>query len=38
VLDQYLTPLIRHEGNEVVISGDSTLAKIWWKKQQDRPV
>jgi SAM-dependent methyltransferase len=37
VLDQYLTPLIRHEGNEVVISGDSTLAKIWWKKQRDRP-
>jgi len=32
VLDDYLAPLIRKEGNEVVISGDSTLAKIWWKK------
>jgi len=32
VLNKYLAPLIRHEGNEVVISGDSTLAKVWWKK------
>ena len=31
-LDVYLAPLIRHEGNEVVISGNSTLAKVWWKK------
>ncbi|MCX6690144.1 MAG: class I SAM-dependent methyltransferase [Methanoregula sp.] len=33
VLDQYLAPLIRKEGNEFVISGDSTLAKLWWKKK-----
>jgi hypothetical protein len=32
VLDRYLAPLIRHEGHEVVISGDSMLAKVWWKK------
>jgi SAM-dependent methyltransferase len=32
VLDDYLAPLIRHEGSEVVISGDSTLAKVWWKR------
>jgi hypothetical protein len=32
VLDGYLTPLIRTEGNKVVISGVSTFAKIWWKK------
>jgi ubiquinone/menaquinone biosynthesis C-methylase UbiE len=34
VLDDYLKPLIRKEGNEVVISGDSTLAKVWWKKAE----
>ncbi len=32
VLDDYLKPLIRTEGSEIVISGDSTFAKIWWKK------
>jgi hypothetical protein len=32
VLDAYLSPLIRNEGNEVVISGNSLLAKVWWKK------
>jgi SAM-dependent methyltransferase len=32
VLDDYLTPLVRTEGSEIVISGDSTFAKIWWKK------
>jgi len=32
VLDAYLTPLIRTEGNDVVISGNSLLAKVWWKK------
>ena len=39
VLDDYLKPLIRTEGSEIVISGDSTFAKIWWKKdskKQDR--
>jgi len=32
VLDKYLAPLIRKEGEGVVISGYSTLAKVWWKK------
>jgi len=32
VLDGYLKPLIRTEGSAIVISGDSTFAKIWWKK------
>jgi SAM-dependent methyltransferase len=32
VLDRYLKPLIRTEGSAIVISGDSTFAKIWWKK------
>ena len=32
VLDDYLTPLVRTEGSEIVVSGDSTFAKIWWKK------
>jgi len=32
VLDTYLSPLVRKAGNEVVISGDSKFAKIWWKK------
>lgn len=32
VVKRYLAPLIREEGGEVVISGNSTLAKIWWKK------
>lgn len=32
VLNDYLAPLIRHEGDRVVVSGDSTFAKIWWKK------
>jgi SAM-dependent methyltransferase len=31
-LNAYLAPLIRREGGEVVISGNSTLAKVWWKK------
>ncbi|MGA2699047.1 MAG: class I SAM-dependent methyltransferase [Methanoregula sp.] len=32
VLDAYLSSLVRHKGDEVVISGNSTFAKIWWKK------
>jgi len=32
LLDNYLKPLIRTEGSEIIISGDSTIAKIWWKK------
>jgi ubiquinone/menaquinone biosynthesis C-methylase UbiE len=34
VLDDYLKPLIRTEGSEIIISGDSTFAKIWWKKRR----
>ncbi|MHB8163945.1 MAG: class I SAM-dependent methyltransferase [Methanoregula sp.] len=37
VLDDYLKPLIRTEGSEIVISGDSTFAKIWWKKDGKKP-
>ena len=33
VLDAYLAPLVRQIGNEVVISGNSTYAKIWWEKK-----
>ena len=33
VLDAYLSELVRTEGDTVVISGDSTFAKIWWKKK-----
>jgi SAM-dependent methyltransferase len=32
VLNNYLKPLIRTEGSEIVVSGYSTFAKIWWKK------
>ena len=35
-VSDYLAPLIRHEGNEVVISGDSTFAKIWWRKRDEK--
>jgi SAM-dependent methyltransferase len=33
IVNQYLAPLIREEGHDVVISGNSTFAKIWWRKQ-----
>ena len=32
VVDNYIAPLIRQEGDNVVISGNSTIAKIWWRK------
>ncbi|MDD1686208.1 class I SAM-dependent methyltransferase [Methanoregula sp.] len=32
VLGTYLAARVRCEGNSIVISGDSTFAKIWWKK------
>ena len=35
ILDGYLKPLIRKEGSDIVISGNSTFAKIWWKKNQN---
>jgi len=34
IVDDYVNPLIRIQGNEVVISGDSTFAHIWWKKKR----
>ena len=33
MLDLYLATLIRKERGEFVISGDSTLAKVWWRKE-----
>jgi SAM-dependent methyltransferase len=33
VVDAYVIPRIRQQGNEVVISGDSTFAHIRWKKR-----
>ena len=33
IVDEYITPLLRKEGDEVVISGDSTFAHIRWKKK-----
>ena len=30
----YLTPLIQQDGPDFVLSGDSTFAKIWWKKKE----
>jgi SAM-dependent methyltransferase len=34
IVDDYVIPLIRQQGDEVVISGDSTFAHIWWKKKR----
>ena len=34
IVEEYVTPLIRHEGGEVVISGNSTFAHVRWKKNQ----
>lgn len=31
IVDDYVTPLIREEGDEVVISGDSTFAHVRWE-------
>lgn len=32
VVRKYLAPLVRNGGDGVMISGNSTLAKIWWRK------
>ena len=37
VLDAYLSPLMRTEGDDIVISGESTFAKIWWRKSKLPP-
>jgi len=34
MVDRYIAPLIREPGDDVVISGDSTFAHIWWKKRK----
>ena len=31
-VDNYVTPLIRQEGRDVVVGGNSTFAHIWWTK------
>jgi len=36
VLDDYLKPLIRTEGSEIVLSGNSAFAKIWWRKDSKK--
>jgi SAM-dependent methyltransferase len=33
MVDEYIAPQIQKQGDEVVISGDSTFAHIWWKKK-----
>jgi SAM-dependent methyltransferase len=33
IVDEYISPKIRRQGEEEVISGNSTLAHIWWKKK-----
>lgn len=33
IVDDYLAPLIRRQGDDVVVSGESTIAHIWWKKR-----
>jgi SAM-dependent methyltransferase len=34
VVDAYVAPMIRKQGNEMIISGDSTFAHIRWKKER----
>jgi SAM-dependent methyltransferase len=34
LVDEYVVPQIRKQGDEVVISGDSTFAHIRWKKKE----
>jgi alkyl hydroperoxide reductase subunit AhpC len=36
MVDDYIAPRIQKRGDEVVISGDSTFAHIWWKKKQNK--
>jgi SAM-dependent methyltransferase len=33
IVDDYLTPLIRMREGEIVVSGDSTFAHMWWRKK-----
>ncbi len=34
VLESYLSTLVRQDGADFVISGNSTFAKIWWRKEK----
>jgi ubiquinone/menaquinone biosynthesis C-methylase UbiE len=34
IVKKYFAPLIRDTGDGIMISGNSTFAKIWWKKQE----
>ena len=34
IVTHYIASMIRKEGKDVVISGNSTFAKIWWRKQK----
>lgn len=34
IIADYITPMIRRTDNEVAISGNSTFAKIWWRKAE----
>jgi len=34
MVDAYITPQIRQQGDEMVISGDSTFAHVRWKKKE----
>jgi SAM-dependent methyltransferase len=36
MVDDYIAPRIQKRGDEVVISGDSTFAHIWWEKKQNK--
>jgi len=38
IVEEYIAPMIRQSGNEVVISGDSVFAHLWWKKKPEDPV
>ena len=33
VVKTYLAPLVREDANGIVIAGNSTFAKVWWKKK-----
>jgi len=33
IVERYIEPLLKKQGEGVVVSGDSTFAHIWWKKK-----
>ncbi|OPX63185.1 MULTISPECIES: class I SAM-dependent methyltransferase [unclassified Methanoregula] len=33
IVQEYITPLVRERDGEVVVSGDSVFAHMWWKKK-----